>query len=169
MQLPSWPGALPLGTPGSCLWTDADALRGRRRGRPRQYAQPQPCAGCARCIPRSSCWADASSPTRRAAEGGRALCTPGPGLRPWEPRFDARACQTLGAHASGQIGAGSNDPALGTTEASADAVVLAPASIAGGGLGEPASVPSIGGAGAKRPAERKHAPPNRGRGGEAPR
>jgi len=23
MQLPSWPGALPLGTPGSCLWTDA--------------------------------------------------------------------------------------------------------------------------------------------------
>jgi len=30
-----------------------------------------------------------SSPARRAARGRLAPCTPGPGLRPWEPQFDA--------------------------------------------------------------------------------
>jgi len=30
MRLPSWPGAVPLGTPGSCLWTMRVALRGLR-------------------------------------------------------------------------------------------------------------------------------------------
>jgi len=49
-----------------------------------------------------------SSPTRRAARGGRAPCTPGPGLRPWEPRFDAWAKRMLDAHAYGQMGAASS-------------------------------------------------------------
>ena len=42
-----------------------------------------------------------SSPARRAAGVGRHPCTPGPGLRPWEPQFDASECRGLGAHAWG--------------------------------------------------------------------
>jgi hypothetical protein len=46
-------------------------------------------------------------PTRAAAGSGRAPCTLGPGLRPWQPRFDVIACSALGAHAYGQLSAGS--------------------------------------------------------------
>src|SRR5258708_324300 len=46
------------------------------------------------------------SPARRAARGSPAPCTPGQGLCPLEPRFDVIVCQTLGAHAYGQIRAG---------------------------------------------------------------
>ena len=50
MQLPSWPGALPLGTPGSCLWTDAGcparaAAEGDRANTPsRRPARAAPAA-----------------------------------------------------------------------------------------------------------------------------
>src|SRR4051794_18164351 len=49
-----------------------------------------------------------SCPTRAAARGDRAPCTPGPGRCPWEPQLDAVAQEMSGAHAYGQIRAGSN-------------------------------------------------------------
>jgi hypothetical protein len=93
-----------------------------------------------------------SSPTRWAARGGRAPCTPGQGIRPLEPRFDAALCRAPGAHACGQIDATSDELDLGATEACSSTVILALASIAGRVLGKPARVSLIGGARAKRPA-----------------
>ena len=71
-----------------------------------------PCAGGGKGRPRprhpSFVFVDrCSSPTRRAAKGDRALCTPGPGLRPWEPRFDVCICRAFDVHAYGRTASGS--------------------------------------------------------------
>jgi len=92
---------------------DVGALRGRRQGLlplriPLTFDMVMPCPGggkgCCLCESFSlSIWL---CPTRAAARGHPAPCTPGPGRFPWEPRFDAVINRALDAHACGLIEAG---------------------------------------------------------------
>ena len=51
--------------------------------------------------------------TRKFALMGRHPCTPGPMLRPLEPRLDVIVCRSLAAHACGQTCAGYAAQSLG--------------------------------------------------------
>jgi hypothetical protein len=73
-----------------------------------------------------------SCPALAAARGVRAPCTPGPGLRPWEPRFDAVVWAASSAHAYGENGAGSDRWVLAHNEGMCPRLDPIPASIAGG-------------------------------------
>jgi len=81
-----------------CQGSDNIALRGRRRLF--EHAAFVSCLAALRCL-LEQCFICvlSSSPARAAAGGGRAPCTPGPGLCPWEPRFDAIVLEKLGVHA----------------------------------------------------------------------
>ena len=90
------------------------------------------------------------------AAGGLGLCPrhPRPGaFAPWNPNLMWPYGQGRARMLAGKPKPENANWHLNKTEAGAGAMLIAQTSLAGGGLGEPASVPPIGGAGAKRPAK----------------